>query len=96
MTVKLASGTAARGGQVYARVTADTGKNVGDIEAADDTGKTVAVSGCTFMGPADADGNTEIAYNIGFSDPSNFSRTCTRWFGVSPAVYRRRIRQLQT
>lgn len=39
---------------------------------------------------------TEIAYNIGFSDPSNFSRTCTRWFGVSPAVYRRRIRQLQT
>ena len=63
MTVKLASGTAARGGQVYARVTADTGKNVGDIEA-DDTGKTVAVSGCTFMGPADADGNTEIAYNI--------------------------------
>lgn len=50
--------------QVYARVTADTGKNVGDIEAADDTGKTVAVSGCTFMGPPDADGNTEIAYNI--------------------------------
>lgn len=39
---------------------------------------------------------TEIAYTIGFSDPSNFSRTCTRWFGCSPAAYRRRIRQLPT
>ena len=39
---------------------------------------------------------TEIAYGLGFSDPSNFSRTCSRWFGASPAVYRRRIRQLPT
>ena len=39
---------------------------------------------------------TEIAYTIGFSDPSNFSRTCVRWFGCSPAAYRRRIRQLPT
>lgn len=39
---------------------------------------------------------TEIAYTIGFSDPSNFSRTCYRWFGASPAAYRRRIRQLPT
>lgn len=39
---------------------------------------------------------TEIAYTIGFSDPSNFSRTCCRWFGTSPAAYRRRIRQLPT
>lgn len=39
---------------------------------------------------------TEIAYTIGFSDPSNFSRTCCRWFGTSPASYRRRIRQLPT
>lgn len=38
---------------------------------------------------------TEIAYTIGFSDPSNFSRTCYRWFGTSPSTYRRRIRQLQ-
>ena len=29
---------------------------------------------------------TEIAYTIGFSDPSNFSRTCYRWFGASPAA----------
>lgn len=39
---------------------------------------------------------TEIAYTIGFSDPSNFSRTCYRWFGSAPAAYRRRIRRLQT
>lgn len=64
MTVALKSGTAVRGGQVHVRVTADADKSVGDIEAAADTTKTVAVTGCTFMGPADADGNTEIAYNI--------------------------------
>ena len=64
MTVLLKQGTAVRGGQVYVRVTEDTEKKVGDIEAAADTTKTVAVSGCMFMGPADADGNVEIAYNI--------------------------------
>lgn len=64
MTVTLKSGTAARGGQVHVRVTAAGGKSVGDIEAAADAENTVAVTGCTFMGPADADGHTEIAYNI--------------------------------
>lgn len=39
---------------------------------------------------------TEIAYTIGFADPSNFSRSCVRWFGTSPANYRRRIRGVQT
>ena len=39
---------------------------------------------------------TEIAYSLGFSDPSNFSRTCYRWFGAAPAAYRRRIRQIPT
>lgn len=28
---------------------------------------------------------TEIAYSIGFSDPSNFYRACRRWFGKPPA-----------
>lgn len=28
---------------------------------------------------------TEIAYSIGFSDPSNFYRACRRWFGKTPA-----------
>lgn len=66
MNVVLKQGTAARGGQVYVRVTADEDakKNVGDIEAAADTTKTVAVTGCMFMGAADENGNTEIAYNI--------------------------------
>lgn len=39
---------------------------------------------------------TEISYNIGFSDLSNFSRKCYTWFGACPAEYRKRIRQLQT
>lgn len=39
---------------------------------------------------------TQIAFALGFADPSNFSRTCTRWFCVSPTAYRRRIRLLQT
>lgn len=64
MTVKLAQGTAAKGGQVYVRVTADTGKLVGDIETAADSAKCVAVANCIFMGGADASGNVEIRFNI--------------------------------
>jgi AraC-like DNA-binding protein len=29
---------------------------------------------------------TEIAYTLGFSDPSNFYRACRRWFGIPPAL----------
>lgn len=68
MTVKLARGTAARGGQVYVRVTAVTGKAVGDIEAAPDTTesatRTLEVPNCIFMGAADANGNVEISFNL--------------------------------
>jgi hypothetical protein len=64
MTVKLSQGTAAKGGQVYVRVTADTGKLVGDIETAADSAKCVAVANCIFMGGADASGNVEIRFNI--------------------------------
>lgn len=66
MNVVLKQGSSARGGQVYVRVTADEGskKYVGDIEAAADSTNTVAVAGCVFMGAADENGNTEIAYNI--------------------------------
>jgi len=63
MTVKLAAGTAAKGGQVYLRTTVGEGRAVGDIEAASGTGL-VAVASCTFMGPADSEGIVEIAYNI--------------------------------
>lgn len=64
MTVKLAQGTAAKGGGVFVRVTADTGKLVGDIETAADSGACVAVANCIFMGGADASGNVEIRFNI--------------------------------
>jgi hypothetical protein len=60
--VLLADGTAAKGGTVYVRTAADTGKAVGDIEAATATGN-VAID-ATFMGAADADGKVEISFNI--------------------------------
>jgi hypothetical protein len=64
MTVTLKAGTAARGGQVFVRITAASGKLVGDIETAADSGKAVAIPGCLFMGPADGTGNVEISHNI--------------------------------
>ncbi|MCY1296346.1 hypothetical protein D9M69_382260 [compost metagenome] len=65
MTVKLNAGTAAKDGQVYVRVAnAAAGKPIGGIEAAADSTNTVAITGATFMGAADASGNVEIAYNI--------------------------------
>ena len=64
MSVRLANGTAAHNGQVYVRLVAASGKAVGDIEAAADGGNTLAVAGCVFLGPADAGGITEIAYNL--------------------------------
>lgn len=64
MAVTLAQGTAAKGAPVYVRATADTGKAVGDIETAADSGKCVAVPGAFFEGAADANGITEISFNI--------------------------------
>lgn len=64
-TVQLNAGTAALNSPVYIRVaTPSAGKPVGGIEAASDTTNTILVAGCTFMGPADASGNVELAYNI--------------------------------
>ncbi len=31
---------------------------------------------------------SEMAFELGFSDPSNFYRACKRWFGLSPASFR--------
>ena len=39
---------------------------------------------------------TEISYDLGFSDPSNFNRACNRWFGTAPAAYRKRMRTVPT
>ena len=66
MNVKLNGATAAaKRGQVYVRVAAAAaGKPIGGIEAAADSTNTIAPAGCYFTGPADADGNVEIEFNL--------------------------------
>lgn len=64
VSVHLDKGAAAKDAQVYVRVTAAGGDVVGQVETAADAGNCVAVTNCFFTGPADADGNTEIAFNI--------------------------------
>jgi hypothetical protein len=59
------AGVPAQGGQVYVRIDTPAGlKVVGGIEALSDTTHNIAVAGCTFTGPADANGNCEISFNI--------------------------------
>ncbi|WP_448952139.1 structural cement protein Gp24 [Labrys neptuniae] len=56
---------ATKNGQAYIRVAAAAaGKPIGGIEAAADSTNTIAPVGLVFTGPADANGNTELAYNI--------------------------------
>lgn len=65
--VKLNGATAAKkGGLVYVRIAAAAaGKPLGGIEAAADGGNTITLDLKTsFMGPADASGNCEVAVNI--------------------------------
>ena len=33
----------------------------------------------------------EVAFRLGYEDPSNFGRACRRWFGRSPAALRREL-----
>lgn len=63
----LLSGTtpAIKGGQVYIWTAAASGAHiVGGWEAANPGGSGLTVPASYFMGPADANGNTEIAFNI--------------------------------
>lgn len=67
MTVTLAKGTAAKGGQVYVVTTAGGTVSVGDIVTAASPsggGTAVAITNVFFMGPADAGGIVEISKNI--------------------------------
>ncbi len=64
MTVLLTQGSAARNSPVHLRVVAAAGKAIGDIEAVADGTNSFVVPGAVFMGPADAGGNVEIAFNI--------------------------------
>lgn len=67
MTVKLALGTAAKGGAVYVVTTAGGSVVGGDIvtsAAPAGGGTATAVPNCIFMGAADASGNVEVRYNI--------------------------------
>lgn len=66
ITVLLNGATAAKkAGIVYIRIlNASAGKPIGGIEAASDGGNTIALPiNWYFMGPADANGNVEIAVN---------------------------------
>lgn len=63
VNVKCTQGTPARGGVVYVRVVADTGKAVGDFEAVSDTTKSVALSttqATWAVDGKDANNNTEL------------------------------------
>lgn len=64
MSVPLKSGTPAKGAQVHVRIVAGSGRLVGDLEAAADGSNTMPVPGCFFMGAPDANGITEIGYNV--------------------------------
>ncbi len=67
MAIVLKSGTANKHGQVYVRIVAGSGHAVGDFEAVPDGEggeNTLAVPNCFFMGQADENGNTEVAFNI--------------------------------
>lgn len=65
INVKNNNGTAALNGIVYARVAAPTGpKPLGGIEAVADSTNTIIIANAYFTGPADANGNAEVAYNL--------------------------------
>lgn len=67
IAVKLVVGTAAKNGAVYVVTTAGGSVAVEDIVTSASPaggGTAVAVTGAVFMGPADANGIVEIAYNI--------------------------------
>lgn len=65
MTIHLYGATAAvKGAKAYCRIqNAGAGQIIGGIEAAADGANTIDAN-AVFMGPADAEGNVEVAFNI--------------------------------
>ena len=66
MTVLLGGTQAAvRGGPVYIWTAASSGSHVrGQVEAANPSSSGIQITNAYFMGPADASGNIEIAFNL--------------------------------
>jgi hypothetical protein len=65
MMVKVNVGTAVKNGAVYVRITANGGNTIiGGIEATSDSTNTLALPNAYFMGAADANGFTEIGFNL--------------------------------
>ena len=65
LTAFCGAGTPAAGGTVYMRyANPATGLIVGALEATFISGTNIALTGVTFMGPADPQGNVEIRVNI--------------------------------
>jgi hypothetical protein len=55
---------ASKNGPVYCRIVAAANRPVGAFEAAADGGNSIQVTNAAWSGPADANGISEIAYNI--------------------------------
>jgi hypothetical protein len=60
INVICAAGSPVVGGKVYVRITADTGKNVGDFEAAPDGANSVALTNAQWGGDKDSNGVCEL------------------------------------
>lgn len=65
INVKVADGSPALYGDVYVRITAATGKAIGDIECAADSGKCIKLDNCQYGGPKDANGIAEVVIFTG-------------------------------
>ena len=64
MTVYLKVGTGSKGGQLYCYKTTGGSGTVGDFGDGADSANAEAVTGAYFVGPADANGMVEIAFNL--------------------------------
>jgi hypothetical protein len=65
INVKCSQGTPALYSDVYVRITADTGKAIGDFECAADGGKCIKLDNCQWGGPKDANGVAELVIFTG-------------------------------